>query len=338
MNQLADQKTKPKGRSYPISIAHETNRDGGVAAARSYPISIEHVTKEYSGSAVVEDLSFVAQPGRVTGFLGPNGAGKSTTMKILLGLASATKGNATIGGIAYRDLPDPTGTVGASVEADAFHPGRSGRNHLRILADATGTSLERVDEVLELVELSHAANRHAGGYSLGMKQRLGLAGALLCDPPVLVLDEPGNGLDPQGIRTLRNLLRSRAAHGNTVFVSSHLLGEVEQLADDVVVVNHGRLVAQGSLAEMRQSASIVRAASPEALRITLEGAGGVVESGQSGTLVVRGLSLDEIGEQSFRAGIALHELSRHNDSLEDRFFAWTGDAAGGTQSNTKEEK
>ncbi len=338
MNQLSDLKTGPTNRSYPMSIAPATNSDGGVAAARSYPISIKNVTKEYSGSAVVEDLSFVAQPGRVTGFLGPNGAGKSTTMKILLGLASATRGSATIGGIAYRDLPDPTGTVGASVESDAFHPGRSGRNHLRILADATGTSLERVDEVLELVELSHAANRHAGGYSLGMKQRLGLAGALLCDPPVLVLDEPGNGLDPQGIRTLRNLLRSRAADGNTVFVSSHLLGEVEQLADDVVVVNQGRLVAQGSLAEMRQSASIVRAASPEALRITLEGAGGVVESGQPGTLVVRGLSLDEIGEQSFRAGIALHELSRHNDSLEDRFFAWTGDAAGGTQSSTKEEK
>ena len=259
-------------------------------------------------------------------------------MKILLGLASPTSGQATIGGLAYAELADPTGTVGASVESDAFHPGRSGRNHLRILADATGTSLERVDEVLELVDLSAAANRHAGAYSLGMKQRLGLAAALLCDPPVLVLDEPGNGLDPQGIRTLRNLLRSRAADGDTVFVSSHLLGEVEQLADDVVVVNQGRLVAQGSLAEMRQSASIVRAASPEALRVTLEGAGGVVESGQPGTLVVRGLSLDEIGEQSFRAGIALHELSRHTDSLEDRFFAWTGDAAvGGTESNTKEE-
>lgn len=338
MKQLTDHKTKPRARSYPIRIEPETSRYGGPAAARSYPISIEHVTKEYSGSAVVEDLSFVAQPGRVTGFLGPNGAGKSTTMKILLGLASATKGSATIGGIAYRDLPDPTGTVGASVESDAFHPGRSGRNHLRILADATGTSLERVDEVLEMVELSHAANRHAGAYSLGMKQRLGLAAALLCDPPVLVLDEPGNGLDPQGIRTLRNLLRSRAAAGNTVFVSSHLLGEVEQLADDVVVVNQGRLVAQGSLAEMQQSVSIVRAASPEVLRDALEGAGAVVESRQPGTLVVRGLSLDEIGEQAFRSRIALHELSRHADSLEDRFFAWTGDAAGENPSNTKEEQ
>jgi ABC-2 type transport system ATP-binding protein len=284
-------------------------------------------------------LSFAVTPGRVTGFLGPNGAGKSTTMKILLGLAAPASGVATIGDLTYGELPDPTGTVGASVESDAFHPGRSGRNHLRILADATDTPLERVDEVLELVDLGAAANRHAGAYSLGMKQRLGLAAALLRDPPVLVLDEPGNGLDPQGIRTLRNLLRSRAAAGNTVFVSSHLLGEVEQLADDVVVINQGRLVTQGSLAELRQSVSVVRAASPEALRMTLEVAGAVVEPGQPGTLVVRGLALDQIGERAFRAGIALYELSHHTDSLEDRFFAWTSDGAGGgTPSTTKEDQ
>jgi ABC-2 type transport system ATP-binding protein len=319
MEQLSDQKTRPTPRSYPICI--------------------DHVSKDYGGAAAVDDLSFVVQPGRVTGFLGPNGAGKSTTMKILLGLAAPTSGQATIGGLAYGELSDPTGTVGASVESDAFHPGRSGRNHLRILADATDTPVERVDEVLELVDLSAAANRNAGAYSLGMKQRLGLAAALLCDPPVLVLDEPGNGLDPQGIRTLRNLLRSRAADGNTVFVSSHLLGEVEQLADDVVVVNQGRLVTQGSLADLRQSASLVRAASPEVLRVALEAAGGIVESGQPDTLVVRGLSLDEIGEQAFCTGIALYELSRHTDSLEDRFFAWTADAAGsGIESNPQEEQ
>ena len=316
MKQQFDQKTRP--------------------TAGLYPISIEHVTKSYGATTVVDDLSFVAKPGRVTGFLGPNGAGKSTTMKILLGLASATGGRATVGGVAYRELSDPTGTVGASVESDAFHPGRTGRNHLRILADATGTPLERVDEVLDLVELSAAANRRAGAYSLGMKQRLGLAAALLCDPPVLVLDEPGNGLDPQGIRTLRNLLRSRAADGNTVFVSSHLLGEVEQLADDVVVINQGRLVTQGSLAELQQSASLVRTASPEALGVTLARIGGIVENGQPGTLVVRGLTLDEIGEQAFNAGIALHELSRHTDSLEDRFFAWTGATADESQRNAKE--
>ena len=318
MMQLAEQETKP--------------------TTRSFPISVEHVTKRYGDTTVVDDLSFAVEPGRVTGFLGPNGAGKSTTMKILLGLASATSGEATIGGLVYGELPDPTGIVGASIESDAFHPGRSGRNHLRILADATGTPVERVDEVLELVDLSAAANRHAGAYSLGMKQRLGLAAALLCDPPVLVLDEPGNGLDPQGIRTLRNLLRSRAAEGNTVLVSSHLLGEVEQLADDVVVLNRGRLVTRGSLAELRQSASLVRAASPEALRVALEAAGGIVENGQPNTLVVRGLSLDEIGEQAFSAGIALHELSPHSDSLEDRFFAWTGDTADvESRNNTKEE-
>jgi ABC-2 type transport system ATP-binding protein len=288
-----------------------------------YQISVENVTKSYGDAPAVDDLSFVVQPGRVTGFLGPNGAGKSTTMKILLGLASATSGRATIGGLTYGELPDPTGTVGAAVEADAFHPGRSGRNHLRILADATGTPVERVDEVLELVELSHAANRHAGAYSLGMKQRLALAAALLCDPPVLVLDEPGNGLDPQGIRTLRKLLRARAAAGNTVLVSSHLLGEVEQLADDVVVVNQGRLVTQGPLDELRQSASRVRTPAPSPLRNALEDAGGVVEFDDTGTLVVRGLQLHEIGERAFAAGIAIHELSHHTDSLEDRFFAWT---------------
>jgi ABC-2 type transport system ATP-binding protein len=314
------------------------DRETGTPKPRTYPISIEHVTKRYGSAAAVDDLSFVVEPGRVTGFLGPNGAGKSTTMKILLGLASPTDGRATIGGLAYDELADPTATVGASVESDAFHPGRSGRNHLRILADATDTPLERVDEVLELVELSAAADRRAGAYSLGMKQRLGLAAALLCDPPVLVLDEPGNGLDPRGIRTLRNLLRARAAEGNTVFVSSHLLGEVEQLADDVVVVDRGRLVTHGSLAELRQSASLVRAASPETLRATLEAAGGIVESERPDTLVVRGLSLDEIGDRAFRAGIALHELSRHTDSLEDRFFAWTAGAVDGGTQTTREEQ
>jgi ABC-2 type transport system ATP-binding protein len=316
----------------------QQSNDETRSTARSYPISIENITKSYGGAAAVDDLSFTVEPGRVTGFLGPNGAGKSTTMKILLGLASATSGRATIGGLTYGELPDPTGIVGAAVESDAFHPGRSGRNHLRIMADATGTPIERVDEVLELVELGHAANRHAGTYSLGMKQRLALAAALLCDPPVLVLDEPGNGLDPQGIRTLRNLLRARAAEGNTVLVSSHLLGEVEQLADDVVVVNQGRLVTQGSLADLRQSASFVRTPSADSLRVTLQSAGGVVELGQPGTLVVRGLSLEDIGDEAFRSGIALHELSHHTDSLEDRFFAWTDNAASSEpQGNAKEE-
>ena len=300
------------------------------------PLTFHGVTKDYGEERVVDRLSFRVEPGRVTGFLGPNGAGKSTSMKILLGLAAATDGTATIGDLHYNELNDPTGTVGSSVESDAFHPGRSGRNHLRILADATGTSRERVDEVLELVDLTGAADRHAGTYSLGMKQRLGLATALLRDPPVLVLDEPGNGLDPQGVRFLRNLLRERAAAGNTVFVSSHLLGEVEHLADDVVVVNKGRLVTQGSLAELRQSVSVVRASMPHDLSAVLESAGASVEPGEGGALVVRGISLPEIGNRALDAGIALHELSRHSDSLEERFFAWTSETAAVAEEIIKE--
>ncbi len=300
------------------------------------PLTFERLTKSYGNARVVDRLSFRVEPGRVTGFLGPNGAGKSTSMKILLGLAAATEGAAMIGDLHYRELDDPTGTVGSSVESDAFHPGRSGRNHLRIVADATGTSTERVDEVLELVDLADSADRHAGAYSLGMKQRLGLATALLRDPPVLVLDEPGNGLDPQGVRFLRNLLRERAACGNTVFVSSHLLGEVEHLADDVVVVNRGRLVTQGSLSELRQTASVVRAAAARDLSPVLEAAGASVEEGEKGALVVRGLPLAEIGDRAFDAGIALHELSRHRDSLEDKFFAWTNDTDGRAQGFAEE--
>ena len=211
----------------------------------TYTVAVEHVTKRYGDRTVVDDLSFTVPPGRVTGFLGPNGSGKSTTMKIMLDLATANHGAATIGGQRYRHLPDPARTVGAMIESDAFHPGRSGRNHLRILADATGIAHARVDEMLEQVGLSDAADRKAGAYSLGMRQRLGLAAALMGEPPVLILDEPGNGLDPQGIRTLRDLLRSHAAHGGTVFVSSHLLSEVEHLADDFIVINQVHLVKCG---------------------------------------------------------------------------------------------
>ena len=186
-------------------------------------VEIEHLTKRDGATTVLDDLSFTVEPGRVTGFLGPNGAGKSTTMKILLDLASADAGRATIGGRRYRDLDDPAGTVGVMVEANAFHPGRSGRNHLRVLADTAGIGPERVDEILDTVELAEAADRPAGAYSLGMRQRLGLAAALLGDPRVLILDEPANGLDPQGVHALRDLLRARAAAGDTVLVSSHLL-------------------------------------------------------------------------------------------------------------------
>lgn len=294
---------------------------------RRYPLLLEHVTKRYGGTTVVDDLSFTVHPGRVTGFLGPNGSGKSTTMKVLLDLASADVGHASIGGVRYRDLPDPMRTVGVILEPNAFHPGRSGRGHLRILADAAGISKHRVEEMLESVELAAAADRPAGTYSLGMRQRLSLAGALLGDPPVLVLDEPANGLDPQGIRALRDLLKARAAQGHTVFVSSHLLSEMEHLADDLVVINRGRLISQGQLSELQQAACLVRTTSSGPLREILESAGAVVEA-DGEILVVRGLAIDEIGETAFGAGIALHELSPHSGSLEELFLGWTGGGHG----------
>ncbi|MDH5520476.1 MAG: AAA family ATPase, partial [Acidimicrobiia bacterium] len=217
----------------------------------------------------------------------------------------------------------PARTVGAIIESDAFHPGRSGRNHLRILAEATGIPTPRVDEILEQVGLAGAAGRRAGAYSLGMRQRLGLAAALLGEPPVLILDEPGNGLDPQGIRTLRDLLRAHAAKGGTVFVSSHLLSEVEHLADDVIVINNGRLVTHGALPELQQSASLVRTADPQHLAIALEQAGATTQIEGVDALVVRGMALDEIGERAFTNGIVLHELAPHAGSLEELFLNWT---------------
>jgi ABC-2 type transport system ATP-binding protein len=297
------------------------------SAGLAYTAAVEHVTKRYGDNTVVDDLSFTVPPGRVTGFLGPNGSGKSTTMKIMLDLAAANQGVATIGGHRYRNLHDPARTVGAMIESDAFHPGRSGRNHLRILADATGIAHSRVDEMLEQVGLTDAADRKAGAYSLGMRQRLGLAAALMGEPPVLILDEPGNGLDPQGIRTLRDLLRSHAARGGTVFVSSHLLSEVEHLADDVIVINEGRLVAQGSLAELQQSAALVRSTDPTRLADALQQAGATTETHGPDGLIVRGMQIDEIGDRAFTTGIAIHELTPRAGSLEELFLNWTSDAS-----------
>jgi ABC-2 type transport system ATP-binding protein len=290
-----------------------------------YPLEIEHLTKRYGHEVVVDDLTFTVAPGRVTGFLGPNGAGKSTTMKILLDLASANTGHATIAGARYRDLKDPVRTVGVVLEPNAFHPGRSGRNHLRILADGAGIATARVDAMLDAVGLAHAADRHVGAYSLGMRQRLGIAAALLGDPPVLVLDEPGNGLDPQGIRWLRDLLRERAAAGGTVFVSSHLLAEVEHLADEVVVLSRGQLVATGSLAALQKAGSSVRTSQPERLTRLLESTGATVHAGSDGELVVRGVPIAEIGDRACSAAIAIHELTPQAGSLEELFLGWTTD-------------
>ncbi len=286
-------------------------------------LEVDNLTKCYGDHAVVEDLSFVVTPGRVTGFLGPNGSGKSTTMKVMLDLAAADAGTCTIGGVRYRDLPNPAGTVGVILESDAFHPGRSGRNHLRVLADATGVALSHVDDMLEQVGLADAANRRAGAYSLGMRQRLGLASALLGQPEVLILDEPGNGLDPQGSRTLRELLRAHAARGGTVLVSSHILAEVEHLVDDVIVINHGRLVVHGVLADLQRAASLVRTREPDRLAAVLESAGASTQPWETDALVVQGMALGEIGDRAFTNGIALHELSRHAGSLEELFLNWT---------------
>ncbi len=291
-------------------------------------LKVQNVTKSYGHNVVVDDVSFTAEPGRVTGFLGPNGSGKSTLMKILLDLASADNGEATIGGKRYRDLPDPSGTVGAFIESNAFHPGRSGRDHMRFLADGSGVPHNRIDELLDLVELSSAGGRNVRGYSLGMRQRLGLAVALLRDPDVLVLDEPGNGLDPQGMRWLRDLLRERASKGGTVFVSSHLLPEMEQLADDLVVINEGHLVTAGTVSELRESVALVRSPSADRLRQLLLENGGSVDVLDDGALLVRRLQTAEIGDLAQANSIALHELASRSNSLEELFLVWTSDKSG----------
>jgi ABC-2 type transport system ATP-binding protein len=292
-----------------------------------YTLEIEDVTKSYGHDVVVDGLTFTVPPGKVTCFLGPNGAGKSTTMKVLLDLAKADHGSATIGATRYRDLRDPLRTVGVVLEPNAFHPGRSGRNHLMVLSDGARIPRTRVGDMLERVGLAHAADRHVGGYSLGMRQRLGLAAALLGDPPVLVLDEPGNGLDPQGIRWLRDLLRERAAAGGTVFVSSHLLAEVEHLADEVVVISHGRLVATGALATLQRGVTSVRTPEPGRLIDLLTSAGAAVHIGSEGDLVVQGLEAAEIGDRACAAAIALHVLAPQGGSLEELFLQWTSNDA-----------
>ena len=216
-------------------------------------INVDHLTKRYGPITAVDRLSFEVGPGRVTGFLGPNGAGKTTTLRMLLGLTAPTSGTATINGARYRDLPTPVRTAGAALDNDCFHPGRSAAEHLRILATAAGISRRRVATVLDIAGLTEAGHRRVGTYSLGMRQRLTLATTLLGDPGVLILDEPLNGLDPDGIRWMRDLLRQLAGEGRTVLVSSHLLAEAAQTVDDVVVISHGRLAAEGPVTELIQA-------------------------------------------------------------------------------------
>lgn len=237
---------------------------GTTAAVSSSRIEVDRLTKRFGDLTAVDDLSFTVEPGRITGFLGPNGAGKTTTLRMLLGLVRPTSGTATIGGRLYHDIPSPMAAVGSALEATNFHPGRTGRDHLRVLADTTGIDHRRVDEMLEQVGLAAAARKRAGGYSMGMRQRLGLAAAMLGDPQVLILDEPANGLDPEGIRWLRGLLRHVSNQGKTVLVSSHMLQEVEQTVDDIVIISNGRLVQQGPMAELHGvGSSLVRTTHPD---------------------------------------------------------------------------
>jgi ABC-2 type transport system ATP-binding protein len=276
----------------------------------------------------VDDLSFKVRPGAVTGFLGPNGAGKTTTLRMVLGLARPTAGHATVAGRRYADLDDPARTVGANLEVAGAHPGRSGRNHLRALAAMAGLPRSRVTEVLRLVELDEAANRRAGKYSMGMRQRLGLAATLLGDPRVLVLDEPANGLDPQGIRWLRDFLRSMAGEGRTVLVSSHVLAEVAQTVDDVVVIHRGRMVRQGPVSEVTAGHRVrVRSPRAEELRAALGRAGLAAMIQEDGALLVEAQDPAQVGELAHAAGVPLHELSPVGASLEEAFLELTRDTS-----------
>ncbi|MGH2714556.1 MAG: ATP-binding cassette domain-containing protein [Thermoleophilaceae bacterium] len=289
-------------------------------------LEVSSLTKRFGATLAVDGLSFRADPGRVLGFLGPNGAGKTTTLRTLLGLTLPTSGSATVDGRSYRELHDPVRVLGAVLEGPQFHPGRTGRNHLRVLAAAAGLPATRVDEVLRLVELDGAGARRVKGYSLGMRQRLSLAGALLGDPRGLVLDEPANGLDPQGIRWLRDFLRARAAEGRTVLISSHVLAEVAQTVDAVVVVSRGRLIAQGTVDELTAGAEgtvWVRSPGRDRLREALRVKEVAAEDAQGEWLAVHGSTLEAVGDTAAEQGVAVHELYRQAQSLEDVFLALT---------------
>ena len=291
-------------------------------------IEVRGLTKHYGERVAVDDLSFTIKPGIVTGFLGPNGAGKSTTMRLILGLDRPTHGSATVNGKQYRDLVAPLHEVGALLEARAVHTGRSGYNHLLALAQTHGIPRSRVDEVIELVGLDSVARKRVGSFSLGMGQRLGVASALLGDPATVVLDEPANGLDPEGIRWIRNLLKGLAAEGRTVFLSSHLMSEMEQTAEHLIVIGRGRLIADTDVASFVAQASSgapVRVRSPQqgALAEAISTGGGRCEKLDDGALQVFGLTSEQIGEIAATQQIVLHELTPLQVSLEDAFMSIT---------------
>jgi ABC-2 type transport system ATP-binding protein len=293
-------------------------------------IEVVGLRKRYRRTTAVDGLSFTVRSGRITGFLGPNGAGKTTTLRIVLGLVHPTSGRATIDGRLYRSLDNPTGRVGAVLEATNFHPKRSGRNHLRTLAAAARIGDTRVDQLLDFVGLAQVARRRVGGYSLGMRQRLSVAGALLGDPDVLVLDEPANGLDPEGIRWLREVLRGFAGEGRTVFVSSHVLAEMQQLADEVVIIHHGRLVAHETVEQLTiRAAGGTRVRSPQATRLRDALAAAGIEASANGDRLVTEALAARVGEIAAANGIVLHELATETATLEEAFLELT--AQGGIE-------
>ena len=304
------------------SSAHHPPRGDDVIVAQG-------LTKTYDGKAAVDGISFTVEPGRVTGFLGPNGAGKSTTMRMVLGLDRPTAGSVTVNGHRYPDSPAPLREVGALLEARAVHPGRSARDHLRWMAASNGIPATRVDEVLDLVGLTSVAGQRAGRYSLGMGQRLGIAAALLGDPPVVVLDEPVNGLDPEGIRWVRTLAQDLARQGRTVFVSSHLMSEMALTAEHLVVIGRGRVLADCSTAEFiaRHAASYVRVRSPRRGEVAELLRGHDLEvTAADDELRVQGLDAAGIGDLAAAAGLGLHELTLVRSSLEDAFMTLTADS------------
>ncbi|MHB2028111.1 MAG: ATP-binding cassette domain-containing protein [Acidimicrobiales bacterium] len=292
-------------------------------------IKLEHLTKQYKSTLAVDDLDFEVHPGVVTGFLGPNGSGKSTTMRIILGLDHPTKGAATIKGKRYAELRTPLREVGALLDAKTIHPGRSARSHLRALATSNKITLSRVDEVLEFAGIASVADKRVGDFSLGMSQRLGIAGALLGDPEVLLFDEPVNGLDPEGIRWIRDFFRGLANEGRTVFVSSHLMSEMAISADQIVVIGRGRLITQGSIDSLTATARgsvFIRSEDQARLVRTLTAHDAYVTDIKDEGISVSGLTSEEIGRIAFNAGVALYELTPQRASLEKVFMDLTSGA------------
>jgi ABC-2 type transport system ATP-binding protein len=290
-------------------------------------ISVHGLVKRFGGVLAVDDLSFEVQPGTLTGFVGPNGAGKTTTLRMILGLVRPTAGTALIGGVPYARLDRPARHVGAVLESSGFHPGRTARDHLRVLAGPSAIPTARVDEVLSEVDLDGAARRRVGGFSLGMRQRLGLAGALLGDPGILILDEPTNGLDPAGVHWLRTLLRRRVDRGGTVLVSSHLLAELALAADSVVIIKDGRLVTQGPVSAITAGAATVRVRSPQAdrLRAVLTARGVAATLDGPDQVVASGVDTEVVGRAVAEAGLVVYEMSAQRPALEEAFLALTTD-------------